>query len=61
MAPLAVLAQQRVEAANLVIAKKSIGVPQREPSICDNDRARRARSEAVSSVSPNRQLSKHDA
>jgi hypothetical protein len=61
MAPLAVLAQQRAEAANLVIAKKSIGVPQREPSVCDNDRARRARSEVVSSVSPNRQLSKHDA
>jgi hypothetical protein len=48
--PLAILAQQGVEAANLVITEKSAGVPQREPSVSDNDQARRARSEAASSV-----------
>jgi hypothetical protein len=57
---LAVLAQQRAEAANLVVAEKSIGVPHREPFIGDNDRASRARSEAASSVSPNHCLSEHD-
>jgi hypothetical protein len=30
--PLALLAQQGAEAANLVVAEKSIGVPRREPS-----------------------------
>jgi hypothetical protein len=59
--PLAILAQQVAEAANLVVAEKSAGIPRREPSIGDNDRARRIRSEAASSVSPNHHLSAHDA
>jgi hypothetical protein len=46
---------------NLVVVKKSIGFPWREPSIGDNDRVRRTRSEPASSASPNRRLSKHDA
>jgi hypothetical protein len=58
--PLAVLAQQGTEAANLVVAEKSAGFPRSEPSIGDNDRVRRALSEAASSASPNRRLSKHD-
>jgi hypothetical protein len=40
--PLAILAQQGVEAVNLVIVEKSVGFPCREPSVGDNDRARRA-------------------
>jgi hypothetical protein len=40
---------------------KSADVPLWEPSIDGNDRARRARSEAGSSASPNRRLSEHDA
>jgi hypothetical protein len=59
--PLALLAQQGAEAANLVIAEKSTGVPQREPSGGHNDRARRARSEVASSFSPNRRLAGNDA
>jgi hypothetical protein len=49
--PLAVLAQQGVEVANLIIAEKLAG----------NDRVRRVRSEAASSASPNHRLSEHDA
>jgi hypothetical protein len=59
--PLAVLAQQGAKPANLIIAVKSADVPLWEPSIDGNDRARRARSEAGSSASPNRRLSEHDA
>jgi hypothetical protein len=59
--PLALLAQQGVEAANLVGAEKSAGVPRGEPSVGRNDRAGRAQSEVVSSASPRRHLSKHDA
>jgi hypothetical protein len=59
--PIAVLAQQGAEAANLAVVEKSAGVPQREPSVNDNDQARRAQSEAASSASPNRHLSEHDA
>jgi hypothetical protein len=59
--PLAVLSQQGAEATNIVIAEKSAGIPRREPSVTDNDRARRARSEVASSASPNRRLSEHDA
>jgi hypothetical protein len=59
--PLALLAQQGAEAANLVIAEKLTGVPRREPSGGHNDRARRARSEVASSFSPNRRLAKNDA
>jgi hypothetical protein len=40
--PLALLAQQGTEAANLVVAEKSASRPQREPSVDHKDRARRA-------------------
>jgi hypothetical protein len=40
--PLALLAQQRAEAANLVVAEKSAGVPREELSIGCNDQAGRA-------------------
>jgi hypothetical protein len=59
--PLTLLAQQGAEAMNLVIAEKSTGVPQREPSGGHNDWARRARSEVPSSFSPNRRLAGNDA
>jgi hypothetical protein len=59
--PLGVLAQQGAEEANLIVAEKSVGVPQREPSVSDNDRARRVQSEAVLSANPNHHLSEHDA
>jgi hypothetical protein len=59
--PLALLAQQGAEAANLVIAEKSASIPRREPSVGHNDRARRAQSEAASSASPNRYLDENDA
>jgi hypothetical protein len=39
---LAVLAQQWAKVANLVVTEKSVGIPQREPSVGDNDRARHA-------------------
>jgi hypothetical protein len=58
--PLVVLAQQRAEAANLIVVEKLAGIPRREPSVDGNNRARRARSEAASSASPNHRLSKHD-
>jgi hypothetical protein len=58
--PLAVLAQQGAEATNLIAAEKSVGVPRRESSFSGNDQARRARSEAASSASPNCRLSEHD-
>jgi hypothetical protein len=38
--PLTVLAQQGAKAANLVITEKPTGVPLREPSARNNDRAR---------------------
>jgi hypothetical protein len=59
--PLAVLAQQGAEATNVVVTKKSVDVPRRESLVSDKDRARRARSEATSSMSPNRRLCEHDA
>jgi hypothetical protein len=59
--PLALLAQQEAEAANLVVAEKLIGVPRREPSGGHNDQGRRARSEVASSFSPNRRLVEKDA
>jgi hypothetical protein len=59
--PLAVLAQQGAEAMNLIVAEKSAGVPRKKPSGGHNDRARRARSEAASSASPNRHLAENDA
>jgi hypothetical protein len=59
--PLALLAQQGAEAANLVVAEKSTDVPQREPSGGHNDRVRRARSEVASSFSHNQRLAGNDA
>jgi hypothetical protein len=59
--PLALLAQQEAEAANLVVAEKSTSVSRREPSGDHNDRARRARSEVASSFSLNRRLAGNDA
>jgi hypothetical protein len=59
--PLAVLAQQGAEAANLVVAEKLASVPQRKPYVSNNDRARHDWSEAASSASPNHHLAKHDA
>jgi hypothetical protein len=58
--PLTLLAQQGAEAANLVIAEKSTGVPRRKPSGGHNDRATRVRSEVSSSFSPNRRLAGND-
>jgi hypothetical protein len=40
--PLALLAQQGAEAANLVVAEKSAGVPRGEPSVGRNDWVGRA-------------------
>jgi hypothetical protein len=37
--PLVLLAQQGAEAANLIVAEKSTGVPRGEPSVGRNDRA----------------------
>jgi hypothetical protein len=59
--PLALLAQQGADAVNLVVAKKSAGVPQGKPSIGCNDRAGHARSETASSAGPRRHLFEHDA
>jgi hypothetical protein len=59
--PLALLAQQGAEIANLIVAEKSAGVLQREPSVGHNDRARHARSEASSSASPNQYLAENNA
>jgi hypothetical protein len=58
--PLALLAQQGAEAANLIVAEKSASGLRQEPSVGHNDRARCAQSEAVSSASPNRHLAKND-
>jgi hypothetical protein len=49
--PLALLAQQGAEAANLIIAEKSDSGPRMEPSASHNDRARHAQIEAASSAS----------
>jgi hypothetical protein len=59
--PLALLAQQGAEAANLIVAEKSVGVPRGEPPVGHNDQAGRARSEVASSASPRWHLSEHDA
>jgi hypothetical protein len=59
--PLALLAQQGAEAANLIIAEKSAGVPRGEPSADRNDRVERNQSEVASSASQKRHLSEHDA
>jgi hypothetical protein len=59
--PLAILAQQGAEAANLIVDEKSCSVPWRERSIGGNDRTRHARREAASSASPDHHVSEHDA
>jgi hypothetical protein len=59
--PLALLAQQGAEAVNLIVVEKSASESRREPSTGHNNRARRARSEAASSASPNRHLAENDA
>jgi hypothetical protein len=59
--PLALLAQQGAEATNLVVVEKSASGPRREPCAGHNDQARRPRSEAASSASPNWHLAKNDA
>jgi hypothetical protein len=59
--PLVVLAQQGVEAVNLVVAEKSAGIPRKEPSGGHNDQARHAQSEVASSASSNRHIVKNDA
>jgi hypothetical protein len=59
--PLALLAQRVAEAANLIVAEKSAGVPRGEPSAGCNNQAGHAQSEAASSASPNRHLPEHDA
>jgi hypothetical protein len=59
--PLALLAQQGVEAVNHVVAEKSASRLQRESSVGHNDRARHARSEAASSASPNQHLAENNA
>jgi hypothetical protein len=55
------LAHKGAETANLVVTEKLAGVPRREPSVSDNDRARHARSEAAFSASPNHHVVEHDA
>jgi hypothetical protein len=62
ISPLVALAQQGAEAANVVIAQRSVGNPQGEPSVGNrsNDRGKRAQSEAVASVSGNRHLADND-
>jgi hypothetical protein len=59
--PLALLALQGAEAANLVTAEKSVSVPRGEPSVGRNDRVGRAQSEATSSASPRRHLFERNA
>jgi hypothetical protein len=58
--PLIALAQQGAEAANLILAERSADNPPREPSIGNQDRARRAQNDATSSVSGNRRLADND-
>jgi hypothetical protein len=58
--PLALLGQQGAEVTNLVVVEKLAGGPQREPSAGHKDRARRARSEVISSASPNWHLAWND-
>jgi hypothetical protein len=60
--PLVALAQQGVEAANYIIAERSVDNTRREPSVGNrsNDRVRRARSEAGSLTSGNCRLADND-
>jgi hypothetical protein len=56
--PLVALAQQGTKTVNFIVAQRSTGNPQEEPSEGNrsNDRAKRAQSEAAASVSGNRCL-----
>jgi hypothetical protein len=60
---LVALAQHGAEAANYIIVERSAGNPRGEPSIRNRsyDQAKRARSEAASSVSANHRLANNDA
>jgi hypothetical protein len=58
--PFITVAQQEVEAANLVVAERSASNPPQELFVGNQDRARRARSEAASSVSGNHHLTDND-
>jgi hypothetical protein len=58
--PLMALAQQGAEVVNLIVVEKSVGNPQMEPSVGNNDRARHVRSEAASSASSNHRLADND-
>jgi hypothetical protein len=60
--PLVALAQQGPEMANYIIAQRSVGNPQGEPSIGNrsNDWVKRARSEVASSTSGNHRLANND-
>jgi hypothetical protein len=57
--PLVALAHQGAEAANLIVVERSASNPLMEPSV-DNDRARRAQSEAAYSASSNHHLDDND-
>jgi hypothetical protein len=61
--PLIAFALQGAEVANVIIAQRSVGNPQGEPSIGNrsNDQEKRARSEAASSASNNHRLADNDA
>jgi hypothetical protein len=59
--PFIALAQQGVEAANLRVVERSTDNPPQEPSVGNQDRARRARSEAALPVSGNHRLADNDA
>jgi hypothetical protein len=59
--PFITVAQQEVEATNLVVVERSASNPPREFFVGNQDRARRARSEAASSVSGNHRLTDNDA
>jgi hypothetical protein len=55
------LAQQGVEAANLMVAERSAGNPLQEPSVGNQDQEIHAQREVDSSVSSNRCLADNDA
>jgi hypothetical protein len=58
---LAFLDQEGAKTAYLIVAEKSASGPQRELSTGHNDKARRARSEVVSSARTNWHLAENDA
>jgi hypothetical protein len=60
--PLVALAQQGAEAVNFIITQRSVCNSRGEPCVSNrsNDRAKRARSEAATSVRGNRRLANND-